>query len=169
MLWALMSFWIAMFRIRYLLWVCEMEKLSEITTTSRKQHIQPSRMWIFLQHWANIAQIVPISPKPFHLLAWVFSFYLLWLVNQHLAPRTEHELVSLPACHSGLFIIIPTAHFSSLLGTRLLCQHYFEHNRCLKALSIMLAWWAEFHGHAKNPCFSNYRALKKIDILYRQL
>ena len=25
-------------------WVCEMEKLSEITTTSRKQHIQPSRM-----------------------------------------------------------------------------------------------------------------------------
>ena len=95
------------------LWVGEIEKLSEIAIT-QPQAAYTAFMYVFLHRWLYIAWIVPMSSELFLPLDDILSLHFLPAVTgQSAFGPVERELLSLPARHYGLGVIIPTDHFLS--------------------------------------------------------
>ena len=68
------------------------------------------------------------------------NMYIMYIQNYLLdfASMILMQCLNMPINYI-FYLSVNSSDFSTQLGPGLLCQHNFEHNRSLKALSIMLA------------------------------
>ena len=108
-------------------WVGEIEKLSEIAIT-QPQAAYMAFMHVFLHRWSYIARTVPMSSELFLSLDDVLSLCFLPAVTGKSAfGPVEWKLLSLPARHGELGVIIPTVHFLSSLSSNRVAAPLIDH------------------------------------------